>query len=169
MVQIGNMHIGSSESAIKPKITFGEANIVWENLKGRYDLLETIQFMYNYAHDEDLQNFIKKKVIAVMLPQIESLENILLKYQLPLPQRPPKDVSFQADVGVITDEYIFRRTFSSLQDFLSVCAEAIKISVFNDELRETFYDYLMEKIETFDFACELGIKKGWLELPPMIK
>lgn len=168
MVQVGNFHIGSANTLQKPKLSFGEAHALWDNLNGRYDLLGTLQVFCNYAHDQELKDVINKKIINVMNPQIESLESILNKYQLPLPPRPPKCINFEADSGSVKDELIYRRLFSLIQDFINVCAESIKVMVMDDEGRELFTQYLLDKIELFDFLCDFGLRKGWMEIPPMM-
>jgi hypothetical protein len=168
MVQIGNFHLGAANTAVKPKVSFGEAYALWDNLSGRYGLLETLQVFSNYTHDQELKDVIDTKIIKVMAPQIEFLEQILLKYQLPLPPRPPKDVRFEADSGTEKDEFIFRRLFSLIQDFINVCAVSIKIMVVNDEIRDRFAKYLLDKIELFDYLYVFGLNKGWLEIPPMM-
>lgn len=169
MVQVGNFHIGSANTTGNSRVSFGEAYVLWDNLSGRYDLLEVSQLYYNYAHDGDLKDLIKVKIIDVMTPQIESLEKLMIRYQLPLPPRPPKNISIEAASGVEKDEFIFRRLFSYIQDFINVCAHSIKVMVTNDEGRFLFNQYLLEKIELFDYLCDYGLKKGWLEIPPMMK
>lgn len=168
MAQVGNFHIGSPNSVIKPKLSYGEAYAIWDNLAGRYDLLEILQVFSNFAHDKDLKELIEHKIISVMQPQIEALEKSLIKHEIPLPPRPPKNIKFQANSGIARDEFIFRRLFSLIQDFINVCAVSIKVMVVNDEERDVFRDYLMDKIVLFDYLCDFGIKKGWLEIPPLI-
>ncbi|KUO62586.1 MAG: hypothetical protein APF84_02230 [Gracilibacter sp. BRH_c7a] len=168
MVQIGNFHIGRYDSAQKPTVSIGEAYAIWDNLVARYDWDDSLQMFYNYAHDPELQKIIQK-LMKLVQKQSATLEEQLALYQLPLPPRPRETIQFEADSGVVKDEFIYRRIFSGFQDFLSLCSTAVRNSVVNDSLREIFIDMLLEKIYEFDELCIITKKKGWAQVPPQMK
>lgn len=166
MVQIGNFHIGTADTAKKSTLTVGGAYLLWENLIGRYRLQELLQFVENYVHDQEFAYLIKQHINGVLAKQINILENQFDFFQMPLPKRPPKSVEFEANSGTIKDQYVFRRLFTNVQEFLSVCSLSVKSTIVNDELREMFVKMLMEKIEIFDDLCKYGRVKGWFQVPP---
>lgn len=167
MVQLGNFHIGRYDTAEQPTISSGEAYTLWDNLVARYDWDDTLEVFYNYAYDAELKRVIEH-MIKLLKEQSKILEKELALYQIPLPHRPREIVNFQADSRTVEDEFIFRRLFSGLQDFLTICAEALRHCVVNDKLRDLFIRLLFEKMEEFDFLCEFGRQKDWLKVPPLM-
>ncbi|MGI6684097.1 MAG: DUF3231 family protein [Bacillota bacterium] len=119
----------------------------------------------NLAHDPDLRKIIKK-MVKVLGKQTSEIERQLAIFQIPLPPQPRKAIDFTVDSGILKDDFIFRRMFLGMQDFLTICAEALKHCVVNDELRQLFTRLVFEKMEEFDELCIYGKKKGWLQVPP---
>lgn len=167
MVQIGNFHIGQSDAAKKPTLSAGEAYTLWDNLVARYDWDDSLEMFYNYTYDPDLRKVIKK-MMKLLGEQTSDIEKQLALFQIPLPPQPRKSIDFTVDSGVMKDDFIFRRMFSGMQDFLTVCAETLKHCVINDNLREMFIRLLFEKMQEFDELCTYGKKKGWLQVPPKV-
>ncbi|NLL51670.1 MAG: DUF3231 family protein [Peptococcaceae bacterium] len=168
MVQIGNFHIGRYDSAHKPVLSSGEGSYLWEILVALYDWNDTLEILVNYAYDQELIDFLRK-CEHLLNKQTKILEDEMAHYQVPLPERPRKAISFDTESGVINDDFIFRRIFTSSQNFLLLCSGAVKISVVSESLRETFLKILLERIEEFDEICKFGRKKGWLQMPPKQK
>lgn len=168
MVQIGNFHIGTADTAVKTPLTVGEAYVLWDNLIGRYQLQELLQLAQNYAHDSEFVYLIKRDINGVLADQINVLEKQFTHYHLPLPKRPPKNIEFEANSGALRDQYIFRRLFTGVQEFLALCSLSVRLTTVNDELREIFIKLLMEKIAVFDDLCKYGKIKGWFEVPPFL-
>ena len=168
MVQIGSFHIGTADTVIRPTLTAGEAYVLWENLIGRYQLLELLMLAENYAHDKEFAYLIRDEIEGVLAKQISILEKQFAHYSMPLPKRPPKSIDFEANSGSLRDRYIFRRVFTNVQEFLAVCSLSVKVTTVNDELREMFLKMLMEKTNVFDNLCKYGMLKGWFEVPPFM-
>ena len=168
MVQIGKFHIGRYDTAEKPTLSAGEAYALWDNLVARYDWDDSLQVFYNYANDPDLKDLIEK-MLKLLKKQCITIEKQLQYFKLPLPPRPREAISFEAESGVVKDEFIFRRLFSGFQDFLSLCSAAVRTSVVNDSLRNMFMELLLEKIDEFDKLCIFGKQKGWFQVPPQMK
>ena len=165
MVQIGNFHIGRYDSAHKPVLSSGEGSNLWEILVALYDLDDTLEILVNYAYDQELTDFLRK-CGNLLSKHTKVLENEMAHYQVPLPERPRKAITFDAESGVVQDDFIFSRIFINSQNFLMLCSAAVKISVVSESLREIFMKMLLERIEEFDEICKFGKKKGWLHIPP---
>ncbi len=88
MVQIGNFHIGRYDTVQSPTLTVGEAYSLWDNLVARYDWEDTLAIFYNYAHDSELQDLLKREI-----------------------------TKFETDSGVVKDDFIFRRFFQDSKIF----------------------------------------------------
>lgn len=166
-MQIGNFHFGRYDTAIKPTLSAGEAYTLWDNLVARYDWDDSLEVFYNYAYDTELKDLIYK-MINLLRKQSLVIEDQMAHFQLPLPYRPREIIKFQTDSGVVKDEFIFRRLFTGLQDFLAICSVAIKTCVVNDSLRELFIKLLREKMDEFNELCVFGKQKDWLQIPPQM-
>jgi hypothetical protein len=167
MVQIGNFHIGYAETAQAPVLSAGEAHVLWDLLIARYNIIMTTQLYDNYAHDAEFKLILTTGLQDILERQVNKLENELNKYKLPTPQRPPKSVRFDAESGTVRDEFIFRQIFTGVQNFLDAHIRAIRITVFNDNLREMYMEFTKEEIAVFNNMCKYGKMKGWLQSPPM--
>jgi len=55
-----------------------------------------------------------------------------------------------------------------MQDFLTICAGALRHCVDNDNLREIFIGLLYEKMDEFNQLCFFGRKKGCLQILPLM-
>ena len=168
MVQIGNFHVGRYDTAEKSTLSSGEAFALWDNLVSRYDWIDTLSVLGNYAHDSELHEVIGKKK-ELLEKQAAIIEQQLEMYSVPLPPRPRKSIKFEANSGAVRDEFIFRRIVSGAQDFLSICSVAMRCCIVNDTLRDIFHEMLLEKIEEFDKLCIIAKKKGWMQVPPLMK
>jgi len=159
MIQIGNFHIGRYDTAQKPTLAAGEAYTLWDNLVSRYDWDDSLEIFYNYAHDLELRATIEK-MITILSDQSAVIEKQLELFKLPLPPQPRKTINFDADSGIIKDEFIFRRLLSGMQDFLTICAEALRQCVINDNLREMFIGLLTKNWMSLITSVYLENKKA---------
>ncbi len=166
-MQIGNFHIGAANKAKEPVMAAGEAYLLWDNLVIRYDLVEIMQIYHNVAHDPDFRNLLAGD-LQVWEKQINKIEQVMNKYKLPMPNRYPKSSNFPADPGIIKDQLLFRRVFTTAQDVLELCIRSLRAFVVNDELREMFADFFIKKLHVYDELCRYGKMKGWLAIPPMM-
>ncbi len=166
-MQIGNFHIGPADKVKEPTITAGEVYLLWDNLVIRYDLVELMQIYQNFAHDPDFKNLLEGD-IQVWEKQINRIEQVMNKYKLPMPDRYPKSASFTAESGIVKDQLLFRRVFTTAQDILELCIRSLRAFVVNDELRNMFADFFEKKLHVYDELCMYGKVKGWLAIPPMM-
>ena len=165
MVQIFNFHIGTAKTATPPQLNAGEAYIIWNQLTSRYDCLEKTQIYLRLAHDPDLK-FILNKGLNILQSQISELENVMARYQLQLPNRPPKEVHFKGSTEIFNDSLIFRDILSGCENFMGNLLNAIRNFYTNDIIRKMFIKYMNIEIQVFDDICKYGKIKGWLQTPP---
>ena len=163
MVQIFNFHIGAAETATAPKLNSGEAYIIWNQLAARYDCIEKTQIYLNLAHDPDLKVLLSKG-LNILQNQAQELENVIARYELQLPNRPPKENNFENSTEIFNDRMIFRDVLTGCENFLGYHLNAIRSSYTNDSLRKMFMKFL--KLQVFDDICKYGKIKGWLHIPP---
>lgn len=100
--------------------------------------------------------------------QVAHKEQIMIKYGIPLPAKPPFAVTTALDVEEITDRYIYRQIYRGIQDFLHIHMTSVTQSV-NAGLRKEFMKLLAEEVQIFDNFVEYGKLKGWTLIPPHYK
>ena len=167
MVQIGNFHVGAADTVKPPVLSLGEAYILWDMLTSRYDAIMITQSYQNLAHDPEFRIILTQGLGQTLEKQANKLEQELDRYKIQLPPRPPKSVNYEAQAGVFRDDFLFRRVFTSIQDFLDHHIWAIRVTVVNDPLRQMFIQFALDEVEVFNDLCKYGKLKGWLVIPPM--
>jgi hypothetical protein len=169
LVQVGNFHIGSSATVEKPTIALSEAHLLWDKLLKRYDVIHTMRIYGNYIHDKDLKTFANKIIEEEFENEVKALEPILNALKIQLPPRPPEVSNIPADLQIIEDKFIFRRIFTSIQDFLDAHIQIIASLVTNDPARALCINFLKQELSTLDELIKFGKQKGWLEITPIYK
>lgn len=86
--------------------------------------------------------------------KLKNLKRSLICSSYPCPKDRPKAL-------------ILRLT--SVQYSLDLCAKTIEITVVNDDLRELFSKFAMQKINVYHELCKYGKTKGWLKVPPYMQ
>lgn len=168
MVQIGNIHFGSADTAVKPALDIVEAAWLWDFMVGRYRCIEETQIYQNYAHDPDLKamfefgiNFLEK--------QVNELEKQMDIYKMPMPMRPPKSVNQSENSMVLSDRFMFSQIFQGCQAFIDYLARMSRSITTNDPLRQMAVKFLTDELFLFDKQVRLAKVKGWLNPPPVYK
>lgn len=166
MVQVGNFHIGKAETAQKPSIDIGEAFLLWDMLVSRYDIIESTQIYQNFGHDPDFKILLQRGLNKTIEKEVNIMEKELNRYNIPLPNRPPKSVKVSANTGILEDQFIFKQIFTGIQAFLDNHVRTIRSITTNDALRDMFINFAKEELDIFNGLCKYGKLKGWLGIPP---
>ncbi|MBO8129640.1 MAG: DUF3231 family protein [Peptococcaceae bacterium] len=167
MVQIGNYHIGKAENAEKPVLDSGEAFLLWDELVSRYDIIELTQIYLNFAHDPDFKQLLRRGLFNTLEKQVNILEKEANRYQILLPNRPPKSVNIPADTTLLEDRFMFRQIFLGIQYMIDTHIRTIRSFTTNDPLRKMFIQFAKDELDIFNNLCKFGKLKGWLQAPPV--
>lgn len=168
-MEIGNIHIGRSETATPPTVSITEASILWDFLVARYKCIEETGIYHNFAHDEEFKKIIDMIGLDLLNSQAKVLEEQLELFGIPLPSRSRKSYRQKDGSELFDDEYMFKQIFEGCQHFLEYMASAIASTVTNDSLRQQFIDFFNDEVAVFNNLCKYGKVKGWLETPPVYK
>lgn len=168
MVQIGNIHFGSADTAVKPTVNIMEAYILWDALVARYKCVEETQIYHNYAHDTDFKAMIKYG-ISFLENQVDELEKQMNIYKLPMPDRPPKSINQGENSIVLSDRFMFQQIFEGCQNFIDYLARQSRTIISNDPLRQMMVKFLTDELVLFDKLVRFAKTKGWLNVPPVYK
>lgn len=146
----------------------GEAYILWTQVISRYDTLELIDFILNYAKDIDFKLLIERGVDSLVKPQIKELEKAISHYRIPFPTRPPKSQNLPTNAEAFRDEFLYKLIVDGSQTALTVHVKAINICM-NDSLRNLFMNFFNQEAHNYDNLVKYGKVKGWLDSAPIYK
>jgi len=135
----------------------------WDILQVKYDAIEITNIMENMARDIDLQ-IILKGVLKVYKKISKEMENILIEYAIPMPERPPEKAVSTLDVEAFSDRYIFNATYEIVQSVLPVVTTAFSRTI-SPEIRSHCKIALLQNIDSLEKLMEYGKLKNYLNNP----
>ncbi|WP_066636066.1 DUF3231 family protein [Desulfolucanica intricata] len=150
----------------KQVVSVREAFDLWDILKMMYSATERFNTYKNDAHDKDLKVLIDL-ILNPMKKQIETLENELLKYSIPAPDRNSKAINFPNNSQAITDEFIAGELFICIQEKTENLLRAFRTSITNDSVRALFENIALDSINKTDKIIQYLKLKGWIDTPPL--
>ena len=138
---------------------------MWDVLVAKYDAIESIHILSNFAQDKDL-NFALNSILKHFEKGARKLEKMLLENAVPLPERPPQEANSAINLEVFTDKYIFTRSFGQLQGFVPILATAFIFSS-TPRLKKLFKDHLISHLGMIDNLLLFGELKGYFSPLPI--
>ncbi len=150
----------------KPQLDTQEAFNLWDMLRVRYDLIETVNIIKNFIHDKDFLVVVERWMSKPMEGQITELEKIMNDLKINLPRRPPKSARPPANIGAINDRYLMKLFMTLLQENLDMHMRAIQTSLTNEKVRAMFRRFLDAEIKIYDQALKYSKSKSWIGSPP---
>lgn len=143
----------------------GEIFEIWAHLVSRYDVLKKTQILYSYAEDADFKTVINEG-IDILQGQIDQLENICKEYSVPLPDRPPADVTSSSNNNPLwSDKMIYREILNGMGQFLDTHIRTFRF-LWADDLRPIIVEFIKKELDLYDDWMKYGKLKGWLNMPP---
>lgn len=159
--------IGKSTEQKQNNINVSEVWNIFDLLVSRYDIITRTQVLKFLTADKDLKMVINEG-LETLQNQVSKLEDMMKKYGIPLPKRPPKEGITTSNVEEVTDEYVFRTIFKGIQAFILVEAKAFTSSS-DCTIRAFFGQILNEELKMYDRLYEYGKVKGFIIAPPKYK
>lgn len=158
---------GNKPNTKAKELNTGEVFALWEHLVKRYDVYEMTDIFENFSYDKDFQSVLKLGR-NLLENEITEMENMMNRYGIPLPPRPPKSINTPANTEVLRDELMFRLVYMGIQNFLTAHIRSILNS--NDEtLLDMYEKFLRNEIDVFRKLKAYGKVKGWQFIPPAYK
>ena len=171
MVQVGNIHIGKSETAKEPKIDIGEAFILSQQLYFRYLCIEQTIKYYNAAHDPEFKLTIKLG-LDYLEKEVAAIEEQMVRFKVPQPSRSPKSTKAAAasnDSELINDQFIFEQIRNGCMAAVEKNLRNATMIFNNDALRLMFVNFVKEEMDLMLKCCKYGKLKGWTPVYPIYK
>ena len=147
------------------QLSTSEAFHIWDHINLRYEEIELIGLFSNFAHDTEFK-VILQHGLYIYNKQINQLEQLALKLNVPLPNRPSLPVSTAIDPESITDKFMYRIVLSWELSSLDNHVRAIIETIRNDSLRKLWSELLTTELEYYDKFLKYGKLKGWTRVVP---
>jgi spore coat protein CotF len=147
-------------------LSTSEAFHIWDHISLRYEQIELIGLFLNFAHDTEFK-VILQHGLHIFNKQVGHLEQLALKLNVPLPNRPTQLEKTPIDPETIKDKFMYRNILSweltSLENHIRAIIETIR----NDALRKLWTDLLNTELDFYDKYLKYGKMKGWIRPVPM--
>lgn len=143
-----------------------EAFHIWDNLSHRYDQLQLTQFFLEFAHDKEFRAILSQGVKS-LTKQISVLEEVAVKYEVALPDRPPASASVALDPESIQDKFMYALILKGMQDAIDLHVRAVIETIRNDSLRNLLMDFFQKEMQMHELVLKYGKVKGWTKIPPI--
>ena len=132
----------------------------------RYEQIEMIGIFASFAHDTEFKAILQHG-LYIYKKQLESLEKLALKLNVPLPNRAAAPITSPIDPETITDKFMYRIILSWELSSLDAHVRAIIETIRNDTMRKLWSGLLNTELEYYDKYLKYGKLKGWTRVVPM--
>ena len=156
----------TSLNQLEEHLSASEAFHIWDHITMRYDQIELIGIFSGFAHDTEFK-VILQHGLYIYNKQVKKLEELALKLNVPMPNRPSLPVLSPIDPETITDKFMYRIFLSWELSSLDTHVRAIIETIRNDELRKLWSGLLNSELEYYDKYLKYGKMKGWTRVVPI--
>jgi len=150
---------------LEEQLSTSEAFHIWDHITMRYEQIELISIFSSFAHDTEFK-VILQHGLYIYNRQVKDLEQLALKLNVPLPNRPALPVTSPIDPETITDKFMYRIILSWELASLDAHVRAIIETIRNDSLRKLWTGLLNAELAYYDKYLKYGKMKGWTRVVP---
>lgn len=150
----------------KEQLSTSEAFHIWDHINLRYEQIELIGLFINFAHDTEFK-VILQHGSYIFNKQVNHLEQLALRLNVPLPNRPTPPVMSPIDPETIKDKFMYANILSWELTSLDTHVRAIIETIRNDSLRKLWSELLNAELEYYDKYLKYGKMKGWTIVVPI--
>jgi len=155
----------TSINHLEEQLSTSEAFHIWDHITMRYEQIELISIFSSFAHDTEFK-VILQHGLYIYNRQVKDLEQLALKLNVPLPNRPALPVTSPIDPETITDKFMYRIILSWELASLDAHVRAIIETIRNDSLRKLWTGLLNAELAYYDKYLKYGKMKGWTRVVP---
>jgi len=148
------------------QLSTSEAFHIWDHISMRYEQIELMGLFVNFAHDTEFRAILQHG-LYIYNKQVSHLEELALKLNVPLPNRPNLPVASPIDPETIKDQFMYRNILSWELTALDNHVRAIIETIRNDSLRKRWNELLSSDLEYYDKYLKYGKMKGWNRVVPI--
>ncbi|ATW23531.1 DUF3231 family protein [Candidatus Formimonas warabiya] len=150
----------------KEQLSTSEAFHIWDHINLRYEQIELIDLFVNFAHDSEFKAILQHG-IYIFTKQVKELEQLALKMNVMLPNRPTSIATSPIDPETMKDKFMYRNILSWELNALDTHVRAIIETIRNDTLRKLWNELLNTELDYYDKYLKYGKMKGWTRVVPI--
>lgn len=150
------------------QLSTSEAFHIWDHINMRYEQIELIGLFASFAHDTEFKAILQHG-LYIFNKQVNHLEQLALKLNVSLPNRPTLPVASPIDPETIKDKFMYRNILSWELTSLDTHVRAIIETIRNDALRKLWSELLNTELEYYDKYLKYGKMKGWTRVVPIYR
>ncbi|MCB2295968.1 DUF3231 family protein [Clostridium algoriphilum] len=151
---------------LEEQLSTSESFHIWDHITMRYEQTELLGIFASFAHDTEFKVILKQRLHSYN-KQLNKLEGLALKLNVPLPNRPAQPVTSPIDPETITDKFMYRIVLSRELQSLDAHVRAIIESIRNEPLRKLWKEFFNEELDYYDKYLKYGKMKGWTRIVPI--
>lgn len=155
----------TAKSTKNEPISLSEAFHIRNHISQRYEQLQLTKFFLSFAHDKEFRAILNQG-ISTLEDEINLLENEGIKYEVPLPDRPPASVAVPMDPETMEDSFMYKQILKGIQDALDLHTRAAVDIIRNDYLRKHILRLYEKELDLHDKFVKYGKLKGWIQVLP---
>ena len=148
------------------QLSTSEAFHIWDHISLRYEQIELIGIFVNFAHDTEFKVLLQHG-LYIFNKQAKNLEQLAIKFNVPLPNRPTLPEMSPIDPETIKDKFMYRNILSWELASLDTHVRAIIETIRNDAMRKLWSGLLNTELEYYDKYLKYGKMKGWTRVVPI--
>ena len=153
---------------IEEQLYTSEAFHIWDHIIMRYEQIELMGLFASFVHDTEFK-VILQHGLYIYTKQLDNLEQLALRLNVPLPNRPSLPVASPIDPKTITDRFMYRTILSWELASLDTHVRAIIETIRNDSLRKLWSDLLNAELQYYDKYLKYGKMRGWTRTVPIYR
>ena len=150
----------------KEELSTSEAFHIWDHITMRYEQMELIGIFSSFAHDTEFKVILEHGLYKYN-NQVNTLEKLALKLNVPLPNRPALPATSPIDPETVTDKFMYRIILNLELFSLDTHVRAIIETIKNEALRKLWTEFLKSELLYYDKYLKYGKLKGWTRIVPI--
>lgn len=163
-VEIAPAFKTTKQTEVEP-LSLSDAYHIWNLNQTRYGQYNLTEFYQGFAHDVEFKAAMTLAV-KTLKNQINMLQQLSLKYEIPLPERPPASMKSSIDPETLEDRFMYQQILKGIDDSIEVHIRAVIETLRNDSIREAFMNLFKAELDIHDSMIKYGKAKGWAVIPP---
>jgi hypothetical protein len=147
-------------------LTTSEAFHLLDHIGQRYHQLQLTQLFLGFAHDIEFRAILQQGE-ATLKKQAKTLEDLALKYEVPLPKQPPSSISVRVEPEAIEDRFMYLTILNGIQNAIDLHIRAVIETIRNDGLRKLTFELFSDELDLHEVFLRYGKVKGWINTVPI--
>jgi hypothetical protein len=150
----------------KNEIGIQEAYILWQLLENKYTIIDQLNLIKNFSHDQDFVHIVNKYIEAYQR-ESNMLEKIMGDFSIPGPPPGTRDLSAIGSSETMKDKSSAMLLYGYQKLNIGYLMTSIKDARTNDNIRKILLEFTSKALSKYDDYIKYLKLKGWANHPPL--